>query len=250
MGKRPAAGRLSRSTMTNSAVITGAGSGVGRAVAVQLAAQGWRVALLGRRKNALEETARETKAPADAALALSCDVADADAVRASAAQILEHFGSVHALINAAGTNIPDRALAVLSEEDFDRVVAANLHGAFYCVRAFLPVMRSQGEGTIVNVVSDAGLVANAKAGAAYVASKFGLAGLTQSINAEERHNGIRACAIFPGDINTPLLEKRPAPPPAEARQKMLQPEDVAQCVLLAINLPGRAVVEQIIVRPR
>jgi NAD(P)-dependent dehydrogenase (short-subunit alcohol dehydrogenase family) len=111
-------------------------------------------------------------------------------------------------------------------------------------------MRRQGEGTIVNVVSDAGLIANAKAGAAYVASKFGVTGLTQSINAEERERGVRACAIFPGDIDTPLLEKRPAPPPAEARAKMLRPEDVAECVMLAINLPQRAVVEQLVVRPR
>jgi NADP-dependent 3-hydroxy acid dehydrogenase YdfG len=111
-------------------------------------------------------------------------------------------------------------------------------------------MRKHGGGTIVNIVSDAGLLANAKAGAAYVAGKFGVAGLTQSINAEERGNGIRACAIFPGDINTPLLDKRPVPPPAEAREKMLQPEDVAECVMLAINLPSRAVVEQLLVRPR
>ena len=104
-------------------------------------------------------------------------------------------------------------------------------------------------GTIVNIVSDAGKLASPKAGPAYVMSKFGLAGLTQAINAEERTQGIRACAIFPGDIDTPLLDKRPAPPGAEARAKMLQPEDVAACVLLAIQLPARAVVEEILVRP-
>ena len=111
-------------------------------------------------------------------------------------------------------------------------------------------MRGRGGGTIVNIVSDAGLRANAKAGAAYVASKFGLRGLSESINAEEREKGIRCCAIFPGDIDTPLLEKRPNPPTAEARQKMLRPEDVAECVMLAIRLPERAVVEELLVRPR
>ena len=80
-------------------------------------------------------------------------------------------------------------------------------------------------------------------------SKFGMAGLNQAINAEERGRGIRACAIFPGDINTPLLDKRPAPPDAAAREKMMQPEDIAECVLLAINLPARAIVEELIVRP-
>jgi NAD(P)-dependent dehydrogenase (short-subunit alcohol dehydrogenase family) len=102
----------------------------------------------------------------------------------------------------------------------------------------------------VNIVSDAGKQASPKAGPAYVMSKFGLAGLTQSINAEERGNGVRACAVFPGDIDTPLLEKRPSPPDAEARSRMLQAEDVAACVLLAITLPERAIAEEIVIRPR
>ena len=77
-----------------------------------------------------------------------------------------------------------------------------------------------------------------------------MVGLTQAVNAEERPNGIRACAILPGDIDTPLLDKRPAPPNSEARARMLQPEDVADCVMLTVNLPPRAVVEEILIRPR
>src|SRR5882724_3525991 len=118
----------------------------------------------------------------------------------------------------------------------------NLHGAYNCVQGFLAAMRAQKSRTIVNVVSDAAKQASAKAGPAYVMSKFGMAGLTQAINAEERANGIRACAIFPGDIDTPLLNRRPAPPSAAARTRMLQPDDVAACALLAISLPPRAVV--------
>ena len=110
-------------------------------------------------------------------------------------------------------------------------------------------MRERGSGTIVNIVSDAGKAASPKAGPGYVMSKFGMAGLTQAINAEERGRGIRACAIFPGDIDTPLLEKRPIVPDAQARAKMMQPEDIAACALLAINLPRRAVIEELIVRP-
>ena len=97
--------------------------------------------------------------------------------------------------------------------------------------------------------SEAGKIANAKAGAAYVASKFGLTGLVQSLNAEERVRGIRACSIFPGDVNTPLLDRRPQPPPPEARAKMLQPEDVAEAIWLAVSLPGRAVIEELLIRP-
>jgi NAD(P)-dependent dehydrogenase (short-subunit alcohol dehydrogenase family) len=130
------------------------------------------------------------------------------------------------------------------------MINTNLNGAYYCTQAFLPQMRGRKSGTIIHIVSDAGRQANPKAGPAYVMSKFGLAGLTQSINCEERAHGIRACAIFPGDIDTPLLDKRPQPPPTEARTKMLRAEDVAECVLLAINLPSRAVVEEILIRPR
>jgi NAD(P)-dependent dehydrogenase (short-subunit alcohol dehydrogenase family) len=139
---------------------------------------------------------------------------------------------------------------VLSVQDFHRVIDANLNGTFHCVRAVLPGMRRAGGGTIVVIVSDAGMSASAKAGAAYVASKFGQRGLVQSINAEERGHGVRATAIFPGDINTPLLDKRPVPPPPEARAKMLQPEDLAACAMLAINLPERAIIEELLVRPR
>ena len=88
-----------------------------------------------------------------------------------------------------------------------------------------------------------------QAGAAYVVSKFGLTGLTQTINAEERPRGLRACCIFPGDIDTDLLNKRPVPPPPEARARMMQPEDIAACVWFAATLPDRATVEEILVRP-
>jgi NADP-dependent 3-hydroxy acid dehydrogenase YdfG len=110
-------------------------------------------------------------------------------------------------------------------------------------------MRARKTGTIVNIVSEAGLKASPKSGPSYVLSKFGQAGLTQCINAEERVHGIRACSVFPGDIDTPLLNKRPVVPDAAARAKMMQPGDIADCALLAINLPPRAVVEEILVRP-
>jgi NADP-dependent 3-hydroxy acid dehydrogenase YdfG len=235
--------------MDKAAIVTGAGSGVGRAVAVRLIADDWSVGLIGRTAQALEET-RRLSSNADRAIVTPCDVVDAGAVETAFNGLIAQFGGVHALVNSAGTNIPVRALDSLSMDDYRHLIDVNLNGAFYCVQAVLPTMRAQRRGTIVNVISDAGLLANAKAGPAYVASKFGLAGLTQSINAEERGRGIRGCAIFPGDINTPLLDKRPSPPSPEARLTMLQPDDVADCVMLAIGLPERAVVEQLVIRPR
>jgi NAD(P)-dependent dehydrogenase (short-subunit alcohol dehydrogenase family) len=234
---------------------------VGRAIAIALAAESevtkdsfpekvtWRIALVGRRLEMLQETASLMNAGADRALIHAADVGKPDEVDRMAGAILARWPEVDALINAAGTNAPRRALEVLSREDYRMILEANLDGAYYCTQAFLPGMRRRKSGTIINIVSDAGKQANPKAGPAYVASKFGLLGLTQSINVEERVNGVRACAILPGDINTPILDKRPVPPSSEARQKMMQPEDIAACALLALNLPPRAVIEELLIRP-
>ena len=232
------------------AVVTGAGSGVGRAVALALARAGWQVALVGRREAALVETMRLAGAEVSRLVVQVCDVGNESAVAAMGRTVLERWGAVEVLVNAAGTNVPQRSLEVLSREDYHLMINTNLHGAYYCVQAFLPQMRQRGSGTIVNVVSDAARQASPKAGPAYSMSKFGLLGLTQAINAEERARGVRACAILPGDIDTPLLDRRPQPPDAAARARMLMPEDVAACVMLAIELPPRAIVEELLIRPR
>jgi NAD(P)-dependent dehydrogenase (short-subunit alcohol dehydrogenase family) len=236
--------------MPQTAVITGAGSGVGQAIALKLAQQGWQVALVGRRAEALAQTINLAVVPPHQFMICPCDIREADAVAAMGRRVLAEFKEVEVLVNSAGTNAPRRALAELSAEDYHAMLNTNLHGAYYCVQAFLPQMRARRRGTIVNIVSDAGKLASPKAGPAYVMSKFGLAGLTQSLNAEERAHGVRACAIFPGDIDTPLLEKRPQPPPPEARARMLRPADVAECALLCINLPPHVIVEELVVRPR
>jgi NADP-dependent 3-hydroxy acid dehydrogenase YdfG len=235
--------------MNKTAVVTGAGSGVGQAIALALVKQSWQVALVGRREATLRETVRRAGKSAKHLLVCPCDIGKIRAVEKLANRVLTAFKEVELLVNAAGTNAPKRALEVLSLEDYHTMIDTNLNGAYYCVRAFLPQMRARKSGTVINIVSEAGKQASPKAGPAYVMSKFGLAGLTQAINAEERTNGIRACAIFPGDIDTPLLDRRPAPPDAAARARMLRAEDVAHCALLAIRLPPRAVVEEILIRP-
>jgi len=237
--------------MPKIAVVTGAGSGVGRAVVIELAKRGFEIALVGRREDALKETialalahSRERK------LAVPCDIGNPDDVQRMADRVRAELGDPVVVVNSAGTNVAKRSLADLTLDDYRYVIDINLNGAFFVTHAFLPAMRAQRSGTIVHIISDAGLTANRVSGAAYIASKFGLVGLTATINVEERNNGIRATAILPGEINTPLLDRRPVPPPQEARTKMLQPEDVAACVMLAIDLPERAVVEQLLVRPR
>lgn len=231
-------------------VVTGAGSGVGRATALKFAAEGWRVFLTGRRAETLAATiALVPKAQRARLTALPCELGDTAAVGAFARAVLKAAGRIDVLVNAAGQNIPRRSLGELSRADYIAVMDANVNGVLQLVQAFLPAMRKQDNGTIVNVGSEAGKQASAKAGAAYVVSKFGITGLTQTINAEERPNGIRACCVFPGDIDTPLLNKRPVPPSAQQRVRMMQPEDIAACVWFAATLPARATVEEILVRP-
>lgn len=228
-------------------VVSGAGSGIGRAAAVRLAAEGARMVLVGRTMQKLEET-RRTLLDQQAEV-FATDIGDAAAVDELAREVLDRVGGVHVLVNAAGTNISQRSLANCSPDDFERVIGTNLRGAYLLSRAFVPAMRKQGGGTIIHVVSDSGVRGNNFAGVAYVASKFGLRGLAEAINAEERHNGIRVTAIVPGEVNTPLLDARPTPVPFEARQRMLQPEDVAECIALAALLPPRAIVEELVIRP-
>jgi NAD(P)-dependent dehydrogenase (short-subunit alcohol dehydrogenase family) len=233
------------------AVVTGAGSGIGRAIALRFAAEGWHVALVGRRAETLAATAAAIGHAADGRITLyPCDVSAPEAVAAMGAAVLERHGVVDVLVNAAGINVPQRSFETLSVDDWQAVLATNLHGAYYCVRAFLPGMRQRRTGTIVNINSDVGKVARDLAGPAYVSSKFGLSGLTQQINAEERRHGVRACSICPRDVNTPLLDKRPQPPTTEERSRMLQPDDVADCVWLVATLPARAIVEEISVSSR
>jgi NAD(P)-dependent dehydrogenase (short-subunit alcohol dehydrogenase family) len=227
-------------------VVTGAGSGVGRAIATKFAAGDWRVALVGRQEAALEKTAALMEPGATDRIGLfTCDVSDATAVAQMGSAVLAQFGTVDVLVNSAGINVPQRSFETLSIDDWHRVIATNLHGAYYCVRAFLPGMRARATGTIININSDVGKVARDLAGAAYVSSKFGLRGLTQQINAEERAHGVRACSICPRDINTPLLDKRPQPPAPDVRARMLQPEDIADCAWLVATLPPRVVLDEI-----
>ena len=235
--------------MQKTAVITGAGTGVGRAVAISLAKEGWRLALVGRTESHLTETAKLAQLAAGEHLIIPMSVSDLQAVSEMAIKVKETFGNIELLVNSAGTNAPKRQLFEVSQEDYDRIVNTNLNGSYYTVQAFLPQMRERRSGTIINIVSDAAIWGVPLAGTAYTVSKFGQRGLTQAINAEENKHGIRACAILPGEIETPLLKLRPSAPPPESLASMLQPEDVADCVMLAINLPKRAVVQELLVRP-
>lgn len=235
--------------MTKNAIITGAGTGVGRHVAILLSQAGWNLTLTGRTEKTLQETMEKAGADSSHCQCIPGSVADESFVGELTQKAVAKFGVTEVLVNSAGTNTPDRTLDVLSMSDYHDLINTNLHGSYYAIQAVLPAMRKAKSGTIVNIVSDAALWGMPLAGAAYTVSKFGLRGLTQAINAEENKNGIRACGILPGEIDTPILKLRPSEPTAEHRASMLRPEDVAACAKLAIDLPPRAVVQELLVRP-
>ncbi len=235
--------------MTKNAIITGAGTGVGRHIAILLSQSGWNLTLTGRTEKTLQETFEMAGANDSNCQMVIGSVADRSFVTELIATAETKFGVTEALVNSAGTNTPERTLDVLSMEDYHDLINTNLHGSYYAIQAVLPAMRKAKSGTIVNIVSDAALWGMPLAGAAYTVSKFGLRGLTQAINAEENKNGIRACGILPGEIDTPILKLRPNVPTEEHRASMLRPEDVAACAKLAIDLPPRAVVQELLVRP-
>ncbi|MCC7261255.1 MAG: SDR family oxidoreductase [Candidatus Latescibacteria bacterium] len=228
-------------------LVTGAGTGIGRAIAEGFVREGAKVALVGRRAEKLAEVAAGL--PASQVLQLACDVGVREAVRGMVARVEGQLGAVQVLVNNAGTNTNPRSLAQLADEDWDLTLATNLTGAFTCVRAVLPAMRRQGGGVILNISSIAGLRASKLAGSAYSAAKHGLMALTHVINEEEREHGIRACAICPGEVETPILDLRPEPVSKEHRARLLQPEDVAAAALFVAGLPPRACVPELVLKP-
>jgi len=231
------------------ALVTGAGSGIGEACALALAADGAAVALVGRNAAPLERVAGLVREQGADALVLPADVAVADDVRRVVDAVVARFGRIDALVNSAGTNTARRSFDETEDEGWDAVVATNLSGLFRVSRAVLPSMRRQGGGTIVNISSLAGKGAAPIAGVAYSASKMGVAALTQMINLEQWQHGIRATTIYPGETLTPLLGRRPVPVPPERHALILQPEDIAGVVLFVVTQPPRVLIEEIVVRP-
>jgi NADP-dependent 3-hydroxy acid dehydrogenase YdfG len=229
--------------------ITGAGSGIGRAGAGELARAGASVVLSGRRPSQLEEVAAEITAAGGKAEAAPLDVADKDAVARVAAGILGRHGHVDILINSAGINLPTRFWKTLTPESFAQIVGVNLNGALYCIHAVLPAMRARKDGLVINVSSWAGRFETYMTGPAYNASKHAMAALTHSLNDEECVNGVRACVIYPGEVATPILRNRPKPPSPEETARMLQAEDLGRTIRFVAEMPPRVCVNEILISP-
>ena len=224
-------------------IVTGAGSGIGQAIAACFAAEGALVVSVGRN---LEKLERAREAAGDAASRIfpkAADISGRQAVAEMAAWAEHKLGAVDIL------NIARRKLTELSIDDFDRVVDVNLKGAYYCIHEVLPKMRKRRQGLIINVSSVAGVRASVLGGTAYSASKFGMSALSLMIGLEEGRHGIRSCLVCPGEVNTPILEERPVVPAPEKRAAMLQPEDLAHAALFIATLHPRATIPELIITP-
>jgi NADP-dependent 3-hydroxy acid dehydrogenase YdfG len=229
-------------------LVTGGGSGIGLAVARGLLREGARVAISGRDARKLQEAARSLDG-GDRLMHHPCDVAEPAQVETLIRAATERFGRIDILVNNAGTNLKARTFRELTPEAWQRLLRTNLDGAFYCIHAVLPQMLERRDGVIININSTAGKRATPLGGPAYVASKFGMTGLGLCLGAEEKDNGIRVCNVYPGEVNTPILEVRPQPVSAEQRQRILQPEDIAAAVLFVAALPAHVSVPELVIKP-
>ncbi|HEY3075310.1 MAG TPA: SDR family oxidoreductase [Burkholderiales bacterium] len=224
--------------------ITGGGSGIGLAVAIEMAKAGAKVVISGRSGATLKEALKQVQADT-----VVCDVGDKAQVAKAAAEIQKRHARVDILVNSAGINLPKRNFRDVTNEGWDEIIRINLSGMFYCIQAVLPGMRKSKDGVIINVSSWFGRYANALGGPGYVATKRAVVALTEQLNIEECTNGIRATAVLPGEAATPILEKRPVPPSPEVRAKMLQPEDLGRTLAFIASLPPRVCINEIIVSP-
>lgn len=230
------------------ALVTGGGTGIGAACALALAAEGCRVAIAGRREDKLRETAAKHKGNSPI-LTHTVDVADRDGVKNLIDWATAEFGRIDILINSSGTNVQKRTMVDLNPDDWDKLIAINTTGAYNCLWAVLPQMRERKDGLVINIVSVAGIRAGLLGGVAYNASKFAMAALGITVAQEVKDQNIRVTNIYPGEVDTPILEHRPVPVTSEHRARILQSEDVADAVLMIACLPPRAHVSEITIKP-
>ncbi len=228
--------------------ITGGGTGIGSGIARGLAQAGCKVTIGGRRAEPLQEVAASISAEHPVRTHV-IDVAAPESVDAFFGDIRKQVGEVDILVNSAGINIQKRTMAEMSPEDWDRVLQINASGAYRCMHQVLPAMRQRRDGLVVNISSVAGKRAITLGGIVYCASKFAMTALGTAVSNEVRNEGVRITNVYPGEVNTPILENRPTPVSQEHKDAILQPEDIAAVVVTICKLPPRANVPEVVIKP-
>ena len=231
--------------------VTGAGTGIGRAGALMFAEEGAAVAVIGRRREKLEEVAAAIVAKRGKAVVAPLDVGDREAVDRTAQRLVAELGRVDILVNNAGLNVAGtgRRMENLTPEDWDMVLRVNLTGQYNMFRAVFEPMRAQKEGLVINVISTAAKNPSGVSGMAYQSAKFGMMGFGISLNKEAWKFGIRTCNIFPDETNTDIMLKRPVKYSPEDLARILQPEDLAQAMKFVAALHPRASVHDLTLYP-
>ena len=229
-------------------LLTGGGSGMGKATALALAKNGANVAIAGRNKENLTSTVSLAQ-PTEKISAKEADVTDRNSINDLFQWFDTEFGTLDYLVHAAGINVAMRSMEELSPEDWDRLIQINLTGSYNVLRLALKRMRPQKKGLIFLINSVAGKRSVPLAGIGYNASKFGMSGLGIGVAEEERNNGIRISNLYPGEVNTPILENRKEPPGEEHRQIILQAEDIASVILHLCQLPERVHIPELVIKP-
>ncbi|HKV77426.1 MAG TPA: SDR family oxidoreductase [Candidatus Sulfotelmatobacter sp.] len=233
--RQPLAGQVS--------VVTGAGRGIGSAIARRLASLGAIAVLLGRTKSTLDETARAIADSGGKAEVIPCDVTVLHQLEYAATRVDSTFGRLDVLVNNAGVGGFNDSLHNLPPEEWDRILNTNLRGVYYAIRTFAPLMIRAYSGHIINISSLSGKNALPN-GAAYAASKWGLNGLTYSVAEELRKHNVRASVICPGSVDTEL-----GPHAGKDPNKMLQPDDVAHAVAAIVTQAPQSFMSEILLRP-
>ncbi len=221
------------------ALITGAGKGIGKAVAIALAKEGVNVILLARTQADVDEVAKEVTALGVKSLAVTADVADMNSVNTAVAKAFAEFGTIDILINNAGIGAFGKFLD-LEPAEWERIIQVNLMGVYYVTRAVIPNMMERQTGDIINISSTAGLAGNALT-SAYSASKFALLGLTDSLMQEMRKHNIRVTALTPSTVATDMaknLNLTDGNP-----EKVMQSEDIAELIVAQLKLNRRVFIK-------
>jgi NADP-dependent 3-hydroxy acid dehydrogenase YdfG len=229
--------------------VTGAGSGIGEAGAVALAAAGMEVVLSGRRPAPLKDVARRIEGVGGKCRVEPLDVSDKAAVQGVVDRIESESGRLDVLINSAGINPRERNWHNVSLDDWDSVIRIDLDGAFYCSKLVLPLMKKQNDGLIINISSWAGKYVGVTTGPAYTAAKHAMNAMNESLNMEACNFGIRACAVCPGEVSTPILDNRPIPVSDEDRARMVQSDDMGEIILFLTQLPAHVCINELTVSP-